>query len=182
MTINNFEMIWRLILIIILVPLVATAWWAFFVGGPWAPSRKKDFPRILKILAPKENDLIYELGCGDGRFCVALAKNCDIRVVGFEVSLLPYLIAKLRVWLSCFGNKVKIKYKNFYTQDLSTADVIFCYLTPWGLRKLKPKLERELRPGAKVVCYSYAIDGWQPALKDKPQKESVPIYLYIKNF
>lgn len=214
--INDFETIGKILLIIILAPLVATAGWVFFIGGPWAPSRKKDFPRIFKILAPKPNDLIYELGCGDGRFCLALAKNHDVRVVGFEVSLLPYLVAKLKIWLSGLGRKinpvrkdgalelatlfekkiiditsqplqrtrfsngVKIKYKNFYVQDLSEADAIFCYLTPWGLKKLKPKLEKELRPGAKIVSYAYTIDGWQPDLRDRSSKKKVPIYLYIK--
>ena len=172
--------IWRLFLIIIFAPLIITAWWVFFMGGPWAPSRKKDFSRIIKILAPKPNYLIYELGCGDGRFCAALARDREVRVVGFEISLLPYIVAKTRIWLSGLGKKVKIKYKNFYAQDLSEADAIFCYLTPWGLLKLKPKLEKELRPGVKIVSYAYTIELWQPNLRDRPTEKEVPIYLYIK--
>lgn len=178
---NDFEILWRLILIIILVPLIATSWWVFFVGGPWAPSRSKDYGKIFKILDPKENDLIYELGCGDGRFCIALAKNYNVRIIGLEASLLPYLVAKIKVRLSGLNKKVKIRYKNFYSQDLSDADAIFCYLTSWGLKKLKTKFEKELKQGAKIVSYSYAIEGWQPILKDRPSKESVPIYLYTKH-
>ncbi|MBU1148601.1 class I SAM-dependent methyltransferase [Patescibacteria group bacterium] len=147
-------------------------------AAPYVPTQGKDVKRILQIAGLKPNQLVYDLGCGDGRFLVAAAKHFKAKAIGIEMSVLPYLISRLKIQFLGLNNKVKIKFADFYKVDLKKADVIVCFLTPQAMKKLSPKFKKELKSGAKIVSYAFPMKDWKPHLKDKPHKRAVSVYLY----
>lgn len=145
--------------------------------SPWAPwwkttsSVAQDMGRLAKLT---KNDVIYELGSGDGEALVTLAREYHIKAVGIEIDPFRYLQAKLRVWRSGVGGNVTFYRKNFHAIDLSPATVVYFYLVPRAIKKLTPKLRRELHPGTRVISYRYKIEDLPQIGFDKKNL----LYLY----
>jgi SAM-dependent methyltransferase len=150
----------------------------FLTRVPYAPTPKKMIEKIIKELNIKPGQLVYDLGCGDGRFLFA-AEAKGAKAVGFEISPIVYLKARLTKLLK--RSKVKINYKNFYSVDLSDADVVFCFLVDTVIPKVAKKLKKELKPGTKVVSYGFAFPNWEPtkviipALEDRTSSK---VFIY----
>ncbi len=165
-----------LIILLIILVLSGTAVYAGYRAAPWVPTFKSDTKRFLRLADIKPGQKVYDLGCGDGRLVVAAAKAGG-QAVGFEISLLPYLAAKWRIWRSPFRKQCQIKLKDFWKADLNEADVVYFFLMPKVFTKMKAKLEKELKPGAKVVIYTWPMEGWVPLVADCPIGKT-PIYVY----
>lgn len=171
-----------LIIIFYLVTVVVDAYMVIFVGNaPYIRSSKDLINIILREVDIKNNSKVYELGCGDGRFIRELAKSKEVDCIGYEYSLAPYLLAKL---FNIFSRKkIKVYYKNFFNENLSEADYIFCYLMPKPMERLEKKFKNELKPGAIVISNTFAIKNWQPNKIiniDKKGLLSKKIYIYNK--
>lgn len=148
-------------------------------AAPWVPSRSKDLNRILKLADIKKGEQVYDLGCGDAKIVCAFAKE-GANAVGFEASLLQYFYACLRMfWLRLINNNfnAKIKFRDFWNEDLRDADVVYIFLMQRVYPKLKQKLEKELKKGSRVIVYVWPIEGLNLITKDQiPGRQ--PIYLY----
>lgn len=167
-----------LILIIIFIPILSWGL-AGFSLAPWVPCWKKDLKRIFKLAGLKDGETFYDLGCGNGRVIFYAAKHYNIRAVGVELAIPFYLICQARQ-LFYKDKDIKFKLKNLFKEDLSRADVVYFFGLPGSIKKkLKQKLERELKPGARVVSYSFSVPGWQPVVVDKPSDRELPVYLYL---
>jgi tRNA A58 N-methylase Trm61 len=120
---------------------------------------------VLSELRPGE--LIYDLGSGDGRVVIMAVQDFGARGVGVELreDLVKRAIEKISEF--DIGEKVKIVQSDMFNVDLSHADVITLYLTTSANEKVKPKLESELKQGARVVTHDYEILGWKPHKIDK---------------
>ena len=120
---------------------------------------------VLSELRPGE--LIYDLGSGDGRVGIMAVQEFGARGVGVELreDLVKRAIEKISEF--DIGEKVKIVQSDMFNVDLSHADVITLYLTTSANEKVKPKLESELKQGARVVTHDYEILGWKPHKVDK---------------
>ncbi|MCK5562845.1 class I SAM-dependent methyltransferase [Candidatus Bathyarchaeota archaeon] len=120
---------------------------------------------VLSELRPGE--LIYDLGSGDGRVVIMAVQEFGARGVGVELreDLVKRAIEKISEF--DIGEKVKIVQSDMFNVDLSHADVITLYLTTSANEKVKPKLESELKQGARVVTHDYEILGWKPHKVDK---------------
>ncbi|MFH0955602.1 MAG: class I SAM-dependent methyltransferase, partial [Candidatus Falkowbacteria bacterium] len=130
--------------------------------APWVPSCGRDLKRIFKLADLKPGRIFYDLGCGDGRVVIYAANNYKVKAVGLEISLAFYLICKLRQALNKQGN-IEFKLKNLYKENLSPADVVYFFGMPYVLNeKFCSKLKRELRPGTKIISYSFELHGWEP--------------------
>jgi len=163
-----------------LLILLATVAWAGHSFAPWVPCWKKDLPRIFALINLKPGEIFYDLGCGSGRTVFYAAKNFGAQAIGLEFALPLYFYCQGKKLLSRRRN-VKFKWKNFFKENLADADAVYFFGLPKNIkRKLKNKLERELKPGARVVSYVFPIEEWQPVKVDKPHKDSVAVYLYIK--
>jgi len=148
-------------------------------GASPLPSSPLTRETMLSVLPIRVDGPVYELGSGWGGLAVALARRYPEQPVrAFEVSVLPWAFAKLRRLLGGPRN-LEFRYGDFHRVDLTDAALVSCYLTPPVMAKLKPKLEAELKPGALVLCNTFAVRGWRPTAtamaRDRHRSE---IFLY----
>lgn len=167
-----------LLIIIILLIGFFTLIFSVLSIAPWLPAKSKDLERINRLANLQPQQSFYELGCGDGRVCLYLAKhNPQAKIIGIEISLLFFCLAKFRASLSGHKN-LKIIFGNALKKDLSQADVVYVF----GVRRsmnqlLKDKFSKELK--GKVLSYVFKINDWPgKVIEDKPSKESVSIFIY----
>lgn len=129
--------------------------------SPWAPwwkTNQKIARAACSLARITDKDVVYELGSGDGTFLCIAAKEFGARGVGVEIDPLRYLISSLIIRIIRINDKVIIKRKNFFDQDLSNATVVYVYLVPKALKKLLPKFKKELKPNTRIISLKYEMD------------------------
>ncbi len=139
----------------------------FVSGLPWFPTRSDRIRKALKMAQVQPGEVVYDLGAGDGRVLLVAAAEFGARAVGVEISPIHCLLAWLKARFNPAGRRVAVRLGNFYTADLSDADVVFANMTLSQAPRLRPHLEQSLRPGARVVTVLFDFDGWQPLDFDK---------------
>ncbi len=174
-----FVLFWTAFCAVVLV-ILGTMAWGGLSAAPWVPLWRKDTMRMLAVAAVKPGETVVDLGAGDGRIIIAAARHYQAKGLGYEVAVLPYSIGFVKIRVLGLTRSVQLKYANFFKADLSQADVVCAFLTPAAMAKLKPKFEREIKPGARIVSYAFKIPDWQPIKIDKPNKNLANIYLYQK--
>ncbi|SRR5258708_11501744 len=171
----NFLLL-NFLLIVIVIFLLIILSFVWPPDSPWAPwwrTGKDIADNACKLGKVCEEDIVYELGCGEGLMLMISAKKYKAKAVGIEIDPLRTFIARIYVYFYRLTSKVKIIRGNFFDYDLSEATVIYCYLVPKALKRLKPKFLKELKPGTRIISYRYKIDF--PLVK-KDTKNN--IYLY----
>lgn len=171
---HHFFMLW--ILYIIAITVLLTFMYAGLRGAPWVPTWKQDVIRAIRLAGIQPGQKVYDLGCGDGRIVHAAAR-VGAEAVGYDISLLPYVLAKIRGLLPAKPGKYRIMFRDFWNIDISDADVVFVFLLPEFHNRLKIKFEQELKPSAKVTALVWPIKGWEPTETDSAENR-VNIYLY----
>lgn len=173
------NLILAILILLGIIVFFGTAAYAGLKAAPWVPVFKRDIPRIIKLAEITANDVVYDLGCGDGRVLIALANTTPAkRLVGFEISVLPYLWAKARVFFLGLSGRVEIVFSDFLKHDLGQASVIFCFLTPMAMKKLAPKFSSELHSGSRILSYSFSLPDRPKEVADKPEPNRMTIYKY----
>jgi len=166
-----------IIFIIFLLFCVVSVLLSSLSMAPWLPSRKRDLPRIAKLAALKPGEIFYDLGCGDGRILFYLVKESKAKGIGIELSFTFFLICQIRKFFLKRKNLI-FKWKNLFKEDIPQADLIYVFALPESLEKrLKLKFEKELKPGSRVISYSFKINGLEPKLVDQLEGRP-PIYIY----
>ena len=168
-------MIWIYLVVFIFgVTFVYASWRA----APWLPMYREDVERAVKLAGLKPGEKFYDIGAGDGRTLFAAAAAGAVSS-GLEISLLPYLITKFKIIFSIGKNKPKIYFRDFWRMNMGEADAIFVFLMPRIMQKLRKKMEQELKPGTRVICYTWPMPDCTPA-----QVDNIPgrpkIYLYTR--
>lgn len=145
----------------LLIPLLWVMKKLYFQEGLFIPLPMETVRKMLEIAEIMEDDILYDLGSGDGRTVIEAWKGYGIESVGIENWAPIYYVSKLRLRLSGAGDNVKILKKDIFKTDLSKATVVTMYLTPKLNAMLKNKFERELRKGTRVVSASHPMIGWE---------------------
>ncbi len=147
---------------------------------PFVPSPEVVVRRMLQLADVRENEVVYDLGCGDGRVLIIAAKEFGARAVGIEIRRDLYEQCLRRIKDLGLENRVKVHHGNFFDFDISDADVVTLYLLTSVNEKLRPKLERELRPGTRVVSHDFEVPGWKPIVIEDLYEEwrSHKLFLY----
>lgn len=129
-------------------------------GAPYVPTERNVVQRMLQLAGASADDVVYDLGSGDGRIVIAAARDYGARGVGIEID--PELVAEAREAARAAGvdDRVEFRQGDLFEADLSDATVVTLYLWPEMNNRLRPKLQRELDPGDRVVSNSFDIDGW----------------------
>jgi protein-L-isoaspartate O-methyltransferase len=118
--------------------------------------------QMLTVAEVKLGEIVYDLGCGDGRVAIMAAQEFGARAIGVEMREDLAKQAMGKVSELGLEGRVKIVQGDMFKIDLSQADVVTLYLTTSANDKVKPKLEAELKPGTRVVSHDYEILGWRP--------------------
>jgi len=128
-----------------------------FVQTPLEVAKK-----MLDLSQVKPGEVLYDLGCGDGRLIILAAKDIGAKSTGIE--LREDLVERARTEIKRFDleDKVKVIQGNFFDVNISDANVITLYLTSSANERLRPKLEAELKPGTRVVSHDFKVPGWKP--------------------
>jgi cyclopropane fatty-acyl-phospholipid synthase-like methyltransferase len=118
---------------------------------------------MLKLAGVTADDVVYDLGSGDGRFVIAAARDFGARGVGIEID--PGLVAYSRELAQKAGvaDRVTFRSDDLFETNLADATVVTLYLSYQMNQRLRPKLLRELRPGARIVSHEFDMAEWQPA-------------------
>lgn len=151
------------------------------VNPPYIQTSEKIVDRMLDLASTGPDDVVYDLGCGDGRIVVAAAKRFGCRAFGFDIN--PERVAEARENARQNGVEelVEIQQRNILSLDLSQATVVTMYLLPRLNMELIPQLDK-LPPGARVVSHAFDIEGLVPdrkveVLNDEGRLETM-LYLF----
>lgn len=169
------------ILIIVGAPILYWIYIAHVLGAPFFPTPLAAVDKMLALAKIKPGEKVYDLGAGDGRLIIRAEQKYQAQAIGFEISPPVYLYAKILHFLKRTKTNARLFFKDSRLVDFSEADVVVIFLLPDPLKNFwKNKLETELRPGARVLSYAFAIQGWEPTAvtKPDPEKNCGPIYLY----
>ena len=162
------------LLTVVSTGLLVWVLWTNRTGAPWVPTPMSKVHKMLKLAGVGPGDLVYDLGCGDGRMIITAARDYGARAVGIEIDPLRYLWCQIRITALGLRSRVRVVYGSFYRQDLSDADVITCYLLQSTNQKLERKFKRELVPATRVVSNSFTFPGLRLLRRDGEAK----LYLY----
>jgi len=149
--------------------------WTEIFGAGWSPTPMESVKAMLRLANVNPNDVLYDLGAGDGRIITTAVRDFGAKAVGYEIDPIRFLISWLRIIFSGSLGKATVRYRNFYKIDLSPATVVTLFLRQHTNEKLREKLEKELAPGSRVVTYYWTFDKWKPVKVDR----RLEVYLYI---
>ncbi len=130
--------------------------------APYVPSPPQVVQRMLKLAELKAGEILFDLGSGDGRTVVMAVKEFCARAVGVELREDLAKKALATVFEQNLQDRITIVNGDMFNVDLTSADVVFLYLTTSANEKIRPKLDAELREGSRVISHDYEIVGWKP--------------------
>jgi len=154
--------------------LVFAGWmgWTHFVGAIWSPADKDVVKKMLDMARVGSNDVVYDLGAGDGRIVVAAAER-GATAVGIEIDPLRAALAHTIVSFNNRSKLARIRWGNLFDADLSEATVITLFLMQDTNAALRDRL-MDLPAGTRVVSYLWTFKGWKPIKVDEDDR----VYLY----
>ena len=129
----------------------------------YEPSTPAIVKAMLSLAGVKKGDIVYDLGCGDGRIAIAAHKDFGAkRSTGIDID--PQRIAEARenALKAGVANRVRFRNEDLFQANFRDATVVTLYLYPWVNLKLRPKLLRELKPGTRIVSHSHDMGEWKP--------------------
>ena len=130
--------------------------------APFVPSPIVVVERMLKIADLKAGEVLFDMGAGDGRTVIMAAKSFGARGVGIELREDLAKKALGSIHENGLSDRVTIVNGDMFNVNLTSADVVFLYLTTSANEKIRPKLESDLKKGVRVVSHDYEIIGWKP--------------------
>ncbi len=146
-----------------------------FVESPTYVVRK-----MLQLAEPKPDEILYDMGSGDGRILIMAAKEFQLRCIGIEIRQDLFKRSMNEVKKLNLESRIKIINGDFFNVNISNADIVTLYLNVLANEKLRPKLEKELKIGTRVVSHDYEIRGWKPTkiVKDDPIGHNIYLYTF----
>ena len=136
-------------------------------GLPSRPTRPERIRAALKLADLKPDELLYDLGCGDGRVLIIAAREFGAKAVGIEVGPVQRAVSWVKALYNGVSDRVRVEAGNFYKSDVRNADVVFIYATSTEVAKLASHLEKQMKPGSRVVSISADFPEWEPSLFDE---------------
>jgi predicted RNA methylase len=154
--------------------MVWIAWPSIF-GAPWVPTPKGKAKSMLELAEVSHQDIVYDIGSGDGRIIIMAAKEFRAKSFGLEMDPLRVLWSRLAIRRHGLSQSVEVLRENFFKSNINDATVVTVYQGVGVNKKLKEKFSKELRPGTRVVSYRFRFKGWTPVKTN----EEASSYLYI---
>jgi SAM-dependent methyltransferase len=134
--------------------------------APFDPTPLEVVERMLVLATVHREDLLYDLGSGDGRVVIAAAKKFGVKAVGFEIDPGLVKLGRENARREGVEHLVEFRQQDFLTADLTPASVVALYLSYDGNLAVRPQLMRQLKPGARVVSYTFDMGDWSPKIAE----------------
>ncbi|MCZ2157538.1 MAG: 50S ribosomal protein L11 methyltransferase [Bryobacterales bacterium] len=152
--------------------------------APYFPTPRSVVEKMLKLADVKPSDTVYDLGSGDGRIVLMAAEKFGAKAVGVEYDTPLVLESRMAIKRKKLEKKASIIHGDMLVQDYSPATVVTVYLLPTSNDKMRPILEKQLKPGTRIVCHDFEFSGWTPAktetIEDDGEGRSHTLFLYIR--
>ena len=148
--------------------------------APFLPSPQMVVEHMLEAARLKPGEMVYDLGSGDGRVVITAAQKYQANAVGVEISEILCKSATKKVNALGLSSQVKIIHDSALKVDLSPADVVTIYLLTSSNERLRPNLEKYLKPTARVVSLNFGVPGWKAARVETvhADRQTHTIYVY----
>ena len=130
--------------------------------APYVPTPQEVVDRMLQLGGVGKNDIVYDLGCGDGRIPITAARVYGARGVGVDIDPRRIAEANANARQAGVSQLVSFRLENAMTTDVSEATVVTLYLLSASNLKLRPILTRQLKPGARIVSHAFSMGDWEP--------------------
>jgi len=128
---------------------------------PYVPTNQETVEEMLKLAGVKPGDVVYDLGCGDGRIVITAAKKFGATGVGVDLNPQRLKEANANAEAAGVTDKVKFVEGDLFDFDFSGANVVTMYLLPSVNLKLRPKLQKELKRGSRIVSHDFDMGDWE---------------------
>lgn len=128
----------------------------------YVPTPNMVVEEMLKVANVGKDDIVYDLGCGDGRIVITAAQKLGARGVGIDIDPQRIQEANQNAQQAGVRDRVQFLQQDLFETDLSQASVVTLYLLPSLNLKLRPKLLRELKPGTRIVSHNFSMGDWKP--------------------
>ncbi len=148
--------------------------------APYVSTPENVVVAMLEAARLKPGEVVYDLGCGDGRVLVIAAQKFGARAVGVEISPKQVDAANENIRRNSLAEKCRVIQGDLMETDLREADVVTLYLLTSSNEMIRPLLEKQLKPGARVVSHDFEMRGWKAARVEKvdAHKRGHSIYVY----
>jgi SAM-dependent methyltransferase len=149
--------------------------------APYVPSPLNIVREMLTIAGADLGDIVYDLGCGDGRVLFTAVEEFNVsRAVGYDLDQEMVEGVEIKIRDKGFVGRISAIQANFMEVDMTEATIVTLYLTTSGNAKLRPKLEADLKPGARVISHDFPVQSWVTDLPDNAPHTmgSHKMYLY----
>ncbi|MBP87697.1 MAG: SAM-dependent methyltransferase [Planctomycetaceae bacterium] len=143
------------------------------LNAPFIKTQDEVTDKMVEVAQLTADDVVYDLGCGDGRLVITAALKHGCRGVGFDINLERVAEARENVKLHGVEHLVEIRDQDVFTVDMKEADVVLMYLLPWMIRKLIPQFQ-EMAPGSRIVSHDFVFGG-DPAYIPADSIDYVPV-------
>jgi len=150
---------------------------------PFVPTPLAVAEKMLELAKVQSDDVVYDLGSGDGRIVILAAQKFGAHAVGVELDANLYEKSSQRIRELGLQDRARIIHENMFEVNVRHATVVTLYLLTAVNERLRPMLERQLRSGARVVSHDFQVPGWQPTQTIQVlSKNGVPskIFLYVR--
>jgi protein-L-isoaspartate O-methyltransferase len=149
--------------------------------APYVVSPQHIVDVMLELANVRPNEMVYDLGSGDGRVLITAAQRFRAKAVGIEIEEAIARASERRIATLGLQERIRVIHADLRSVDLSPADVVTMYLMTDSNEIIKPKLEQTLRPGTRVVSHEYKVPGWKPNREERAEayEHGHTIYLYI---
>ena len=145
----------------------------------YVPTPETVVDRMLELAKPKKGEVLYDLGCGDGRIVVTAAKKYGVKGTGVDIDPERIKESNENARKAGVTDKVKFVKANLFEMDFHDADVVTLYLLPALNVKLRPKLLDTLKPGSRIISHAFSMEDWKPDEEVTVEPGQETVYFWI---
>lgn len=147
------------------------------INTPYVETPPHIVTSMLKLARVHPGDMVYDLGCGDGRIVIAAAKEFGANGVGVDINEDRIATARTNARTAGVQDRVTFEVQDLFATDLRSATVVALYLLPEANLRLRDRLQQELKPGTRVVANSFGMGDWKPDAVENV--DGNPVYMWV---
>jgi SAM-dependent methyltransferase len=145
----------------------------------FVPTPEEVVDKMLELAKPKKGEVLYDLGCGDGRIVITAAKKFGVKGIGVDIDPQRIKESVANAKEAGVSDRVKFIKKDLFTMDFKDADVMALYLLTTLNERLRPRLLEQMRPGARVVSHAFSMGEWEPDEEVTVDPGGQTVYFWI---